>query len=333
MNKSKVHIIAEAGSNHNGSFRRAEELIIGAKEAGADSIKFQIINTWGLYLPGVYEYGNYDIKRVINYRKKCELSDEEYMRILKKCKSFNINLSASIFDSKGLNTLLKLNPPYVKIASGDLNNYKLLDEIAEHKIKIILSTGMSTLKEIENTINRINKRGNNNIVIMHCVSIYPCDNYLTNLNFIDKLKFNFDNEIGFSDHTKGTEAASIAISKGAKWIEKHFTVNRNLKGLDHKHSLECQELKKYINTLREIEFSLKEKEIKLNEKEIYTKKRARRSLYASRNINPGEIIKDKDVLIVRPESFISADKYDQIIGKKCKTFIGINEPFKENHFE
>ena len=187
MNKN-VHIIAEAGTNHNGNFETAINLIDVAKKAGADSVKFQIIYPDGLYLPGVYEFGHYDIKEVIAMRKKFMLKDEEYVALGKYCNEIDIDFSASVFDQRGIDLLASMNPKYIKIASTDLNNISFLRKVAERGIKTILSTGMSTLQDVEKSVDEMKKAGLDDIVLMHCVSAYPAKLENMNLGFIDTLK-------------------------------------------------------------------------------------------------------------------------------------------------
>ena len=333
-----IHIIAEAGSNHNGSMKRAYQLVDIASYAGADSIKFQIINTWGLYLPGKYEYGHYNIDDIIAFRKKTEFSSEDIEKLADYSNKKGIQFSASIFDNKSLDILNKTNPPYIKIASGDLNNLRLIRTVLQKSKKetqIILSTGMSTLQDIEKTVKEIDKSGNiNRLVLLHCVSIYPAETEETNLSFISTLKSNFGTEVGFSDHTQNSNAALIALGLGATWFEKHFTFNKRASGLDHKYAANRVQLKNYVSDLRKGEAAMISNDTKkISEKERFTRKRARRSLYASRNIRKGEIIYDKDILCVRPEGPMQADEIDLLIGKRALRDIKQYEPFKLDFLE
>lgn len=323
-----VHIIAEAGTNHNGSKEKAKELIDVAARAKADSIKFQIINPWGLYLPGEYSYGHYDIKEVIKLRESTVLSDEIYRELATYCTEKNIDFSSSVFDKKGLDLLCSFNPPYIKIASCDLNNIRFLRQVAETGKKVVLSTGMSSLSDIEKTLKEIEKTGNlKNFILLHCVSVYPANTEQTNLRFISTLKKEFDLEVGFSDHTGSSTAAVMALVLGATWFEKHFTTDRTQKGLDHAYAMEEKGLTDYIKDIRAAEKALINKEVKISDDEKYTRKRARRALYASRNIQIGEMLKDEDILCVRPEGPMNADEIDLLIGKKTKIAIRQYEPF------
>jgi N,N'-diacetyllegionaminate synthase len=322
-----IHIIAEAGSNYNGKLEYAMKLSSIAKEAGADSVKFQMINTWELYLPGKYEYGHYNIADVIKIRLRDELKETEYIKLSKYCKKIGIPFAASVFDEKGLAVLDRLNPPYIKAASCDLNNIRLLLKMAETGRKLVLSTGMSTMGEIEKTVTALVKHNHNDIVLMHCVSVYPATTAQANISMIDVLKHNFGFPVGFSDHTGTSIAACMALTKGATWFEKHFTFDKTLSGLDHKYAQDAEELKKYVSDLREAQKALKLRVVKVSDDEKYTRKRARRSLYAARDIKAGEVIKEKDVLVVRPENIMSADQIEEIVGKKAKKSIRKYEPF------
>lgn len=324
---SHAHIIAEAGVNHNGKLKNAKLLIDVAADANADSVKFQIINPYGLYLPGQYKYGHYDISKVIENRFSTVLTDEEYRTLYQYCELKNIGFSASIFDNKGLALLDSLNPSYIKIASCDLTNIRLLRSVAQTGRKMILSTGMSTLNEIEKTLNELNKIGFKDIVLLHCVSIYPCPLEKTNLQFINTLQNTFGYEVGLSDHTRTNEAAVVAYSMGCRWFEKHFTYDNDLPGFDHKHAQNAEEFKNYVNSLRQIETSFAQKDIKLSEPEKYTAERARRSLYASRDIKQGEIITDDDVLCVRPSGIMNPNQIDLVVGATASKDINKHDPF------
>jgi sialic acid synthase SpsE len=330
---SKIHIIAEAGSNNNGDFQKSLNLVKIAKESGADSVKFQMINTWGLYLPGQYEYGKYDISEVLKFRLDGELTDDEYLKINEYAQGLSIDFSASVFDSKGLKLLDSFDPPYIKLASCDLNNLQLINEVVSYNRKLILSTGMSTLKEIENTLNYINKLNFTDIVLLHCVSIYPAQLSQTNLSMISTLKNEFGFNVGFSDHTRTSLASCMALSLGATWFEKHFTESNQQTGLDHLHALEPLELNQYVKDLHDAEISLELLETKVSEAEIFTKKRARRSLYAGLDLKEGHIIQEDDVLVVRPENEMSAELYFDVIGKKLKKSIDKYTPFNLSYFE
>ncbi len=322
---TNIHIIAECGTNHNGSLDLAKEMARIASDCGADSYKVQIINPWGLYLPGEYEYGGYDIKDVISLRHQTAFEDSQYSELAIYCNSINIPFTASVFDEASLNLVCELGVKYVKLASCDLNNYQFLDKVARTDKKVILSTGMSDIEEIEKAVEVITKH-NTDLVLMHCVSSYPASLEETRLYFLESLK-KFGFPLGFSDHTQGYEAALLALSIGATWFEKHYTYDRAARGLDHKYAVLPNGFKLYIEKLRSATKALEQHAVKVTAGEIFTRKRARRALYAARNIAAGEVISANDILVVRPEGPMGADQYDYVIGKKTKNTIKKHEPF------
>jgi sialic acid synthase SpsE len=197
-------------------------------------------------------------------------------------------LSSSIFDERGLDLLRELNPPYIKIASCDLNNSPLLKQAAESGRKLIVSTGMATLGEIERAVSDIVITGNRDLVLMHCVSVYPCPTRQMNLGFLQVLKTAFGFPVGLSDHTENSLATSAAAALGVSWIEKHFTLDRKSPGFDHAYAMEPASLKQYVQDVRDVTAALTPAPTKIGEAEAKVKVRARRALYAARDIAPGE---------------------------------------------
>lgn len=323
-----IHVIAEAGTNHNGQLIKARRLAAIARDAGATSVKYQIIYPWGLYLPGEYDYGHYDIKEVIKIREEGVMSDEDYDDLAHYCRELGIQFSASVFDPRGLELLLRFDPPYIKIASCDLNNLRFLREVAEKGKKIVLSTGMSSLADIEKSVRELDRIGFRDLVLMHCVSVYPATLSQMNLSMITVLRSNFGFEVGFSDHTGDSLAACIALSLGATWFEKHFTEDRTQRGLDHAYAMEEAGLKMYIQELQAAYTALQPQEAKISEAERLTRRRARRSLYAARDLPAGHVITNDDVLCVRPENVMQADEIDLLIGKALRVPVHIYQPFR-----
>lgn len=326
-NTERVHVIAEAGTNHNGSVANGRKLVDLAARAQADTIKFQIIDTDQLYLPGDYEFGTYNIDDVRALRRRFQLSDEQFAEIASYSASKGLPFTASIFDEDGLQFLANLNPPYIKIASTDLNNIRLLRAAAATDIKLIVSTGMSSLDDVAKSVAELNKAGCDKLVLMHCVSVYPAQLEEMNLGFIDTLRSEFGFEVGFSDHTEGSIAACLAVTKGVSYIEKHFTYDRSAEGFDHAYASELESFVQYVADIRAAEVAMHASEVKLNDREMYTRKRARRSLYAARNISAGETITDADVLVVRPENIMAADSIDDLIGRTLSSDIAAYSPF------
>ncbi|MCB1234817.1 MAG: N-acetylneuraminate synthase family protein [Verrucomicrobiae bacterium] len=315
-----VHIIAEAGSNYNGSVELARQLNAVASDAKADSVKYQIIYPEGLYRPGEYAYGHYDIKEVWRIRESGVLDDDSWRAIAADALERGILFSASIFDTRGLDLLCGLDPPYLKIASCDLNNLRFLREVAARGLPMVVSTGMSTLGDIEKAVAALAAEGigGEKLVLLHCVSAYPAPLGSTNLAFLGTLRAAFGTAIGFSDHTTSHEAACAAVALGATWIEKHFTTDKTLEGFDHKHAQEPGELAAYVAAIRETEQSITPKVAKIGDAEAYTRQRARRGVYAARELPAGHVLTSADLAIVRPESPIAADRFDELVGMKLK---------------
>jgi N,N'-diacetyllegionaminate synthase len=323
-----VHIIAEAGSNYNGSVDLARQLNAAAAAAAADSVKYQIINTDALYRPGDYAYGHYRIEDIRAIRRRDELSDAQWTEIRADALTRGIAFSSSVFDTKGLDLLCSFDPPYIKTASCDLNNLRFLREVAARGRKMVVSTGMSTLADIEKAVSTLAKEGmeGGKLVLLHCVSAYPSALEDTNLAFLKTLRCAFGTEVGFSDHTLGREAACVAVALGATWIEKHFTTDHTLDGLDHKHAMEPGVFAEYVKAIRATEAALKPKVVKIGPAEAYTRQRARRGLYVSKDLPAGHVLTDADILIVRPESPIAADEIDAVLGCALKRSVAAFAP-------
>ena len=279
MNKilnKKLYIIAEAGVNHNGDIKLAKKLIRSAKVSGADAIKFQIFEASSLATVNSKK-AEYQIKNTkknssqLDMLRKLELKKKNYFILKKYAKKQNIDFLNSVFDIKDYFFLLnKLKDKIVKIPSGEINNYPLINEINVNKTVVLLSTGMTNLKEITDSLNKIInkkiykyinskkirvldkkylKKLANKICIMHCVTDYPVKDNFANLDAIESLS-QFRLKLGYSDHTVGSLSSIIAVSKGAIIIEKHFTLNKKMKGPDHKASMDPREFKKFVQLLK-----------------------------------------------------------------------------------
>ncbi|MBI5623166.1 MAG: N-acetylneuraminate synthase family protein [Elusimicrobia bacterium] len=333
----KPFVIAEAGNNHNGDLKTALGLVDLAKRADADSVKFQIINPEGLYLPAFYEGGGYRANPVIEARRRTALCDDDYGRIAEHCKARGMDWSASVFDEESLALLLRLRPSYVKIASCDLNNIMFLKKAAQRAgaegVRMVLSTGMSTLGEIERSVAALAKEGFSDLVLLHCVSVYPAPLVRMNLGFIDVLKKTFALPVGLSDHTQDSLASVMALAKGAEYFEKHVTLSRDQEGFDHAHSLEEPAFARYVKDLRESFEAVSGGGEKLSEEELAVRRRARRSLYAARRLERGEAVREEDVLVVRPEAAMRADEAGSVVGKRCKDAIMQYQPFTPDLLE
>lgn len=329
--KSEVKVISEAAMNHFGSPWLMMESIIKSIESGADFVKFQLIDINNLYALGEYEYGKYDINEIRRLRQDSSLDFEEFKKIsLDAKKKYSKNLvTATPFDIESLENLLSLNPPFIKIASGDNNYLELIDLAASTKIPLIISTGMSTIKQIDNLVNLIQKKSNN-IVLMHCVAEYPHNLENSLLGSIDFFQDRYGLEIGFSDHTLGSSAAVIAATKGVKWFEKHFTLSRKNGGVDFGHSLEPDELFQYCLDVKSVSKAIKGIRKDPSEEEILVAKRARRGVYVNKNLSANDVLKKEDLIFLRPEQDFPLEDINKIIGSKLKSSIKKGDVIKKS---
>lgn len=317
-----ILIIAEAGVNHNGSIILAKELISKAKYAGADIIKFQTFiseNVVSKYAPKA-EYQNNNTKTdesQLEMVKKLELSFDDFTELHNYCKEIGIEFLSTAFDFESIDFLNQLGMQVWKIPSGEITNLPYLVKIAKLNKKVILSTGMSTMKEIEEAVNILKDNGASEIVILHCTTEYPTPYEDVNLNAMLAIKEKFGYDVGYSDHTMGIEVPISAVALGAKVIEKHFTLDRTMDGPDHKASLEPSELKTMVDAIRNIELSMGTgiKEPADSEKKNIAI--ARKSIVANQSIKKGDILTENNITVKRPGDGISPMKWFEIIGTKA----------------
>jgi sialic acid synthase SpsE len=320
-------IIAEAGSNHNGSADRAIALVDLAKRAGADSIKFQFIFADGLYLPAYFDGGDYVDNSVYHARKAEELPRWEWERIWAHAESHGIDVSASVFDSRGVELLAHLGASYVKIASTDITNHELIGMACQSFERVILSTGMASLAEIDCAYQFVRQQFPSvTIELMHCVSAYPCPLREANIQRVQLLTQSFNCAIGYSDHTEGAISAAMAMVKGATFFEKHFTVDQALPGFDHATALTEQQLGDYVATLHECTLGLSEDANQSSSSEKITKIRARRGVYAACDLPADHIIRREDLLFVRPSTSYMPKNPSDLVGTILAEPISQYEP-------
>lgn len=313
--ESKIHVIAEAGNNHNGDVATGKALIDVARNAGADSVKFQMIIPEGLYVPELVTSAGREPNPIIATRRKSMLTAAQYTELRDHCRAAGIQFSASVFDREGLDLLAKLDAPYIKIASTDLNNVRLLRQAAALGRRLVVSTGLSTLQDVERAVATIAAAGNPPLVLLHCVSVYPAATRLMNLAFIDTLRDAFGVEVGLSDHTESDVVAAAAVAKGVTWIEKHFTLDRTQEGFDHGYAMEPDAFATYVRSIRDVEAALQPREHKLSEPEMNVQARARRGIYYARDVKAGETLGPDDVTVVRPPSAFGAEAIDAVVGR------------------
>lgn len=320
LKTNTVFIIAEAGVNHNGNLSNALKLVEIAKGAGANAVKFQTFVAEKLVSKStsMAQYQKNNINKVTSQFemiKTLELSFEDFLNIKSYCDKIGILFLSTPFDSVSVDFLNDLVPLY-KVGSGEITNYPLLKRIAQKGKSIILSTGMCNLGEVEKAISVIQQEGNKDISLLHCTTNYPCPYEEVNLNAMLTLKESFKLPVGYSDHTLGIEVPIAAVALGAKIIEKHFTLDKNLPGPDHKASADPIELKEMIKAIRNIETSMGDGIKKPNKSEFEVMTVARKSLVAIRNLKAGDTINESDIAIKRPGNGIKPDLLDIVIGKK-----------------
>ncbi len=321
--KKKTIIIAEAGVNHNGKFKLAKKMIIEAAKTGADYIKFQTFSADTLATKFAKK-PFYAVNKKDSFQhgmlKKLEIDKKNFVKLKEICKQNNIGFLSSAFDIDSLNLLNKLNLKYFKVPSGEINNVPYLRQLAKFKKKIILSSGMSNLKEISFAIDILRKGGINkkNIFLLQCNTEYPSPLIDANINVLKLFKKKFKVNLGYSDHTKGVEASLAAVSLGAKIIEKHFTLNKSSNGPDHKASLSAHEFKKFVNSIRKVEISLGSSNKVITPSERKNIKLIRKSLVAKKEIKKGDLLNKKNLTCKRPGHGKPPSLWDSYIGKKAK---------------
>ena len=328
----KVIIIAEAGVNHNGSLAIAKKLVDVAKLAKADYVKFQTFSPNQLVIKNTpkakYQRNFYNIKEdQFKMLKRLELSRINQLKLIKYCKRKKINFLSTAFDVDNLKFLLKKGLDFIKIPSGEITNLPLLEFIRKKNKKILLSTGASSLKDIELAFKTLKKKGKN-ITILHCNSAYPTPINDLNLNVLTNLKKNFKCNVGLSDHSLSLVAPAVAVGMGATVIEKHFTLSRKMNGPDHRSSLEPKELTQMIKNIREAEVSLGNPKKYITNSEKLNKVFIRKSLVAKTFILKGQKFNFNNITQKRPGSGISPMKIKEVFKKTAKKNFNPDEIIK-----
>lgn len=323
---SKTLIIAEAGVNHNGSIELAKQLIDVAALAGVDYVKFQTFKTENLVSrqapKAEYQKRNMDDSDDSQFAmlKKLELSPAQHQELIRYCQEKNVRFFSTAFDLESIDFLSELNLGLWKVPSGEITNYPYLKKIAQNGEPIILSTGMSDLQDIANAISVLERFGvvREQITVLHCNTEYPTPMYDVNLRAMQTIAKRFNVNVGYSDHTIGIEIPIAAVALGAKVIEKHFTLSRDMEGPDHKASLEPQELKAMVDAIRNVESALGEDEKKITESEVKNVTVARKSIVAACDINAGEVFSENNITVKRPGTGISPMRWEEVLGQKAK---------------
>ncbi len=315
-------IIAEAGVNHNGNFENACKLVKAAKQAGADFVKFQtyisekVISKFAIkaeYQKKTTSTNESQLDMV----KKLELSFDRFTQLNKLCKEVGIQFLSTPFDLDSLAFLDTLNMPFWKVPSGEITNLPYLIAIAKTKRPIIMSTGMCEMQEIEDAIKVLRENGSTSIKLLHCNTEYPTPFEDVNLKAMEIMRKRFNVEVGYSDHTRGIEVSIAAVALGATVIEKHFTLDRNMEGPDHKASLEPSELAVMVSSIRNIEKAIGIGIKTASPSEKKNKAVARKSIVAKTNIKKGEPFVEENITVKRPGSGISPMKWFDVLGTKA----------------
>jgi len=316
-----VFIIAEAGVNHNGSVEIAKKLIDVAVEAGADVVKFQTFKTENVISKyaqkAEYQKATTDVNESqFEMVKKLELDVKTHKELMSYCKQKNIMFLSTPFDHDSIELLNELGLEIFKVPSGEITNLPYLRHIGKLNKKVILSTGMADIGEIEDALDVVISSGTikENIVVLHCNTEYPTPMEDVNLRAMVTIGRTFDIPYGYSDHTLGIEVPIAAVALGAKVIEKHFTLDKAMEGPDHKASLEPDELKAMIKAIRNIEVALGSSIKKPTKSELKNRDIAKKSIVAKLNIKKGEALTEENITVKRPGNGISPMRWDEIIG-------------------
>ncbi len=316
---NKTFIIAEAGVNHNGSMELAKKLIAAAAAAKADVVKFQTFKAENLVCKNAIK-AEYQEKTTsknesqFEMLKKLELDIDAHKILMNYCEAKGIMFLSTAFDLESIDVLNELGMEIFKIPSGEITNYPYLRKIGKLKKKVILSTGMSYMQEIQDAIKVLKDNGTKDITVLHCNTEYPTPIEDVNLNAMNTIKENLNVEIGYSDHTTGIEVPIAAVAMGAKVIEKHFTLDKNMEGPDHNASLEPNELKDMVYAIRNVEKAMGNGEKVPSESETKNLKVARKSIVAKKLIKKGEKFTEDNLTCKRPGDGISPMKWMDVVG-------------------
>ena len=319
----KTLIIAEAGVNHNGSFELAKQLVDKAAEAGADIVKFQTCKAENV-ISRYADKAEYQKKTTgeadtqLDMVRKLMLTYEQYGQLKDYCEEKGIRFLSTAFDLPSVDYLHSIGMGLWKIPSGEITNLPLLIKIAQLHEPIIMSTGMSALEEVGNAVKVLKDNGATDITLLHCTTEYPAPYEDVNLKAMDTMKKAFGLPVGYSDHTKGIEIPIAAVARGACVIEKHFTLDRNMEGPDHKASLEPQELSEMVRTIRNVEQAIGDGIKKVSASELKNQDIARKSIIAAKAIKAGETFTEENVTTKRPGSGIDPMRWFDLLGKTAK---------------
>lgn len=321
---SKVTIIAEAGVNHNGSLDLALELVDAAADAGADYVKFQTFRADKLVTRSAHT-AEYQKKNMgggdsqYQMLRQLELSEDDHRAIIQRCRERGISFLSTAFDLESVDFLASLGMDVWKIPSGEITNYPYLCKIASKKGSVIMSTGMCTMADVAAALKALKDHGQpmDRVTLLHCTTEYPAPMEDVNLLAMRAMHEEFGLPTGYSDHTRGIEVPVAAAALGAVVIEKHFTLDRDLPGPDHKASLEPQELKAMVDAIRNIELALGTGQKAVSQSEAKNIAIARKSIVAAMPIKRGELLTDENLSVKRPGDGLSPMLWESVVGTRA----------------
>lgn len=333
MTNRRTYIIAEAGVNHNGRLDLALKLCDAAKEAGVDAVKFQTWKTEKIVTKSaakaVYQEVNTGAEQnQFEMLKALELSYSEFVQIRDYCNKIGIQFLSTPDTEEDMDFLLGLGVPVLKIGSGEVTNIPFLRTIGKRHQKVILSTGMSMLSDVEKAYNTLMESGAKEVALLHCTTNYPCPYDEVNLQAMQTMKTAFKCQVGYSDHTMGIDVPIAAVAMGAEIIEKHFTLDRTMEGPDHLASLEPQELKQMVDSIRNIEQALGDGIKRPNASEKMNSEVVLKRIIAKQPIKTGEILNESNLALLRNSSGIPAKYWDLVAGKPATRDYQIDDPIQ-----
>lgn len=321
--RDRCLIIAEAGVNHNGDVNLAYRLCDAAKEAGADVVKFQTWKTESIITKNVaqaeYQKNNTGvIESQFDMLKRLELTQEEFRKIKDYCDNIGIVFASTADDLESLDFLISIGIPFIKVGSSDIGNVSFLRYMGSKKLPVILSTGMSSIADIDISIQALQEGGASNITLLHCTTSYPCLFENVNLNAMNTIHAAFKLPVGYSDHTLGNTVAIAAVAMGAQVIEKHFTLDKNMDGPDHQASSNPEEFSALVREIRNIEAAMGDGRKRPTKEEKEISKVVMKRIVAKKPIKKGDVITEEDVCVKRNDLGLVSNKWDILIGSTAR---------------
>lgn len=327
-----TYFIAEIGGNFDGSIDKAKRLIDAAKESGADCAKFQTFTAETIVSEGGFSkmelhgvHGSWG-RTVTEVFKDVELPLEWHHELAEYCKNVGIDFSTSPYYKEAVDLCVEMKLPFIKIGSGEITWLEMIEYIASKGIPIMLATGDATMSEIDEAVRTIERTGNKNLVLMQCITNYPSKIDSANVNVLKTYQRAFDCLTGYSDHSPGHVVALASVVLGGRVIEKHFTLDKTCKGPDHPHSMEPDEFKFMVDSIREVERAMGTSKKEVVEEEGETVYVQRRSLYAKKNLKKGQVISTEDIDVLRPALGIPPKYKEIIVGKTVNKDISAGDP-------